>query len=388
MKRGPLIIVILVIEVIVALILLFNYRYLVERLQPSSTAPALETLPTGNLRVVESLTLSSTTAGITPDVTTPTGTQGQLLIDIPPAILALFSVLPKEASPLAYQITEPLVTLGRVLFYEPRLSVNKEQSCNTCHPLDKYGMDSLSLSKGHDGVPVKRNSPTVYNAALHLAQFWDGRSPTVEEQAKAPILSSGEMGMLDPAAVEATLQSIPGYAALFAAAFPDDPAPITFDHVAQAIGAFERRLITPARFDRFMAGDYGQLNEQEQRGFATFAALGCPNCHVGVTIGGLQFKKLGEKEPYPIEDVGRYALTNLEVDRHVFKVPSLRNVAQTAPYLHNGSIQTLEEMVALMARYQLGKSVTPEQITDIVAFLHTLTGEIPHDYIAPPPLPQ
>ncbi len=130
--------------------------------------------------------------------------------------------------------------------------------------------------------------------------------------------------------------------------------------------------MTPARFDRFLAGDYTQLNEQEQRGFATFADLGCPNCHVGTTVGGLQFKKLGEKEPYPIEDVGRYAISNLESDRYVFKVPSLRNVAKTAPYLHNGSIQTLEEMVALMARYQLGRTVTPEQIAAAFAIGHRL----------------
>lgn len=388
MKRGPLIIVILVIEVIIAFILLFNYRYLVDRLQPSSATPVLETLPTGALQVIESLASSSTVSSLTPTAMPSTGAQQQLLADISPAILTLFSVLPKEAPPLAYQMTEPLVTLGRTLFYEPRLSVNKVQSCNTCHPLDKFGMDAIPLSIGHDGIPVKRNAPTVYNAALHLAQFWDGRSPTVEEQAKAPILSSGEMGMLDPVAVEATLNSIPGYAPLFAAAFPGDPAPITFDHVAQAIGAFERRLMNPARFDRFLAGDYGQLNEQELSGFATFVNLGCPNCHVGVTVGGLQFKKLGEKEPYPVEDVGRFAITGLEVDKHVFKVPSLRNVAQTSPYLHDGSIKTLEEMVALMARYQLGKPVTPEQITDIVAFLHTLTGEIPYGYIAPPSLPQ
>lgn len=384
MKRGPLILVILVIEVIVGLILFYNYRYLVDRLRPSQAATTLETLAVGNVQNAAELPAPSAA----PPAAISTSPQGQLLVAIPPAIFALFAVLPPEATPLTYQLSDNLITLGRVLYYDPRLSVNQTQSCNTCHPLDRYGVDSLPLSIGHNGMPVKRNAPTVYNAALHIAQFWDGRSPTVEEQAKGPILSSDEMGMLDAAAVETVLRSIPGYAALFAAAFPGDPNPITFDHLSQAIGAFERRLLTPARFDRFLAGDYTQFTEQEQRGFATFAELGCPNCHVGVTVGGLQFKKLGEKEPYPLEDVGRFALTNLEVDRYVFKVPSLRNVAQTAPYLHNGSIQTLEEMVALMARYQLGKQVTAEQITDVVAFLNTLTGEIPRDYIAPPPLPQ
>lgn len=386
MKRRPLIFSILAVEVIIALVLIFNYRYLLLRLQPAQVNPALEILPTGNLTTgsasqTGALT-SSQPAGNLP------GTQGQLLVEIPPAMFSLFGVLPKEAPPLSYQMSDALTTLGKVLFYESRLSVNRLQSCNSCHDLTSFGMDAIPVSKGHDGLPVKRNAPTVYNAALHIAQFWDGRSPNVEEQAKAPILSSGEMGMLDPEQVVRTLSSIPGYQPLFAAAFPGDPDPITFDHVAQAVGAFERRLMTPARFDRFLAGDYTQLNEQEQRGFATFAELGCPNCHVGTTVGGLQFKKLGEKEPYPIEDVGRYAISNLESDKYVFKVPSLRNVAKTAPYLHDGSIQTLEEMVALMARYQLGRTVTPEQIADIVAFLHTLTGEIPREYVAPPALPQ
>lgn len=372
MKRGPLIITVLLIEVVIAVVLWFNYQYLLDRLRPASTEPALETLPTGTLAPQPGANAA----------------QSQLLVAMPPSIFTLFSPLPTEAPPPAYQLTDELITLGRALFYDPRLSVNQVQSCNTCHPLTQFGMDSLSVSRGHDGIPVKRNAPTVYNAALHIAQFWDGRSPTVEEQAKAPILAGGEMGMLDPNAVESTLRSIRGYAPLFAAAFPDDPNPITFDHVAQAIGAFERRLLTPSRFDRFLAGDYAQLTEQEQRGFATFASLGCVNCHVGVTVGGLQFKKLGEKEPYPTEDVGRFAVTDLEIDRHVFKVPSLRNVAQTAPYLHDGSIQTLEEMVPLMARYQLGKQVTPEQVADIIAFLHTLTGEIPNEYISLAALPQ
>jgi len=372
MKRGPLIIIVLLIVVVIAVVLWFNYQYLIDRLRPTPVEPVMETLSSGTLATQADVNTS----------------QGQLLVEMPPSTFALFSPLPTEAPPPSYQLTDEIIALGRALFYDPRLSVNQVQSCNTCHPLNQYGMDNLSVSRGHDGIPVKRNSPTVYNAALHIAQFWDGRSPTVEEQAKAPILTGGEMGMLDPDAVESTLRSIPGYAPLFAAAFPGDQDPITFDHVAQAIGAFERRLMTPSRFDRFLAGDYAQLNEQEQRGFATFIEIGCVNCHVGVTVGGLQFKKLGEKEPYPTEDVGRFAVTGLEIDRQVFKVPSLRNVAKTAPYLHDGSIQTLEEMVPLMARYQLGKQVTPEQVVDIIAFLHTLTGEIPVEYISLAALPK
>jgi cytochrome c peroxidase len=210
----------------------------------------------------------------------------------------------------------------------------------------------------------------------------------MEEQAKGPIMSQAEMGMNSPAQVEAVLRSIPGYAPLFTAAFPGAPSPITFDNTARAIAAFERRLITPSRFDRFLAGDYTQLTAEEQQGLATFINVGCITCHVGVTVGGLMFRKLGEIEPYQTDDLGRFVVTGLETDRFVFKVQSLRNIARTAPYLHDGSIQTLEEMVHLMARHQLGKQLTEADVSAIVIFLNSLTGDLPADYIAPPPLPE
>ncbi|MEZ4864048.1 MAG: cytochrome c peroxidase [Caldilineaceae bacterium] len=387
MKRSPLFIMILLIELIVAIILFFNYQYFIERLQ-KIPATLEATAPTSNDAEVAATAANGPTANTqVVALAPPDPSRGTLDPAIAPAVLSLFAPLPVEVPSPTYQLTDALVSLGKALYYDPRLSVNQTQSCNTCHPLAQYAVDALPVSKGHNGEAVKRNAPTVYNAALYVAQFWDGRSPTVEEQAKAPILTDGEMGMLDPATVEAKLRSIPGYAPFFAAAYPDDPNPITFDHVAQAIGAFERRLMTPSRFDRFLAGDYDQLSAQEQRGFATFTSLGCPTCHVGVTVGGLLFKKLGEIEPYPTTDLGRYEVTKLDADRYVFKVPSLRNVAKTAPYLHDGSIQTLEEMVVLMARHQLGKQVSPEQVSDVVAFLQTLTGEIPTEVIAAPPLP-
>ena len=302
-------------------------------------------------------------------------------------LLALFAPLPNQATPETYQITPEMVDLGRMLYYDPRLSVNHRMSCNTCHLLDRYGVDHLPQSLGHSGEPVARNASSVYNAALHVAQFWDGRSPTVEDQAQAPILAMDEMGMGDSAYVERVLRSIPGYEPMFRAAFPNDPDPIRFTNAATAIGAFERGLMTPSRFDRFLVGDYSQLTEVEQRGFLEFATFGCANCHLGVTVGGLFYKKLGEKIPYETDDPGRARVTGSDADRHVFKVASLRNVAQTAPYLHDGSIATLEEMVVLMARHQLGKEISEEQIERIVAFLEMLTGEIPADYITPPALP-
>ncbi|HRW08334.1 MAG TPA: cytochrome c peroxidase [Caldilineaceae bacterium] len=400
MKRGPLLTVILTIELLVAVVLVYNYTFLLERL--SLGGGNSEAVSDGGSAVQQQAGAGQAVVTSAPADAQPVATlstvadsganpasqpRGQLIPELSPAVLSLFDPLPSEATPRNYQLSEELVRLGKALFYDPRLSVDQRQSCHTCHVLDRYGVDGLPVSIGHDGEPVKRNSPTVYNAALHIAQFWDGRAATVEDQAKAPILSSGEMGMLDPQQVESTLRSLPGYRPLFTAAFPGQEEPIIFENAAVAIAAFERRLLTPARFDRFLAGDYTQLTEQEQRGLATFAELGCPTCHVGVTVGGLLYKKLGEVEPYPIEDMGRYLVTGVESDRYVFKVPSLRNAAKTAPYLHNGSVATLEEMVVLMARHQLGKEVTDTQVADIVAFISSLTGEIPHEYIAPPPLP-
>lgn len=313
------------------------------------------------------------------------------VVEAPPEITAemlqIFGTLPEEATPTDYEMTEPLVDLGRMLYYEQRLSVNGNMSCNTCHGLNNYGMDGLRFSFGHAGNPVGRNSPSVYNAALHISQFWDGRAPTVEEQAKGPILAGGEMGMPNPEAVEEVLKGIPGYLPFFEAAFPGDPDPINYDHVGQAIGAFERRLITPGRFDQFLAGDEDALTDREKKGLALFLDTGCAACHNGPALGGGMYSTLGAREPYTTNDLGRYLVTGNENDRYAFKVPSLRNIAVTGPYLHDGSIPTMESMVQLMVRHQLGKELTLDEVNDIVTFMRSLTGEIPMDYIAEPELP-
>lgn len=305
-----------------------------------------------------------------------------------PWMLNFFAPIPAEATPVDYEMTEELIDLGRMLYYEPRLSINQQMSCNSCHSLPDYGVESSPTAVSHDGKAGGRNSPTVYHAAFHTAQFWDGRSPNVEDQAKGPVLAAGEMGMPSGDYVERVLQSIPGYEPLFAAAFPGEPAPVTFDNAAMAIGAFERRLVTPSRFDLFLQGDASQLSEHEQQGLATFVTVGCVTCHAGATIGGELFRKLGVVERYDTEDLGRFQVTGDESDRYVFKVPSLRNIAKTAPYLHDGSVTTLDEMVRLMGRYQLGRQLTDAQANDIIAFLGSLTGEIPEAYIAQPELPK
>lgn len=302
------------------------------------------------------------------------------------AMLSQFGTLPEEATPTGYELTQEIVDLGRMLYYEPRLSVNGQMSCNTCHPLNTYGMDGLRFSFGHAGDPVGRNSPTSYNAALHVAQFWDGRAADVEAQAKGPILAGGEMGMPNSDFVVGVLKEIPGYLPLFEAAFPDDTDPINYDNVGTAIGAFERKLITPGRFDLLLAGDESAFNDAEKRGLALFVTTGCASCHTGPLLGGTMYAKLGAAESFAGSDLGRFNVTGEEADKYVFKVPSLRNIGQTGPYLHDGSIPTLEDMVRIMVRHQLGKELEDNEINDMVLFLRSLTGEVPADYIARPEL--
>ena len=301
--------------------------------------------------------------------------------------VAVFGVLPVEASNPENAITPAKVELGRALYYEPRLSKNHDVSCNTCHLLDRHGVDGLPTSTGHRGQVGGRNSPTVYNAALHIAQFWDGRAADVEEQAKGPVLNPIEMAMPSEEAVVAVLDSIPGYAPLFAAAFPEEEKPISYDNMANAIGAFERKLLTPSPFDAFIAGDDNALSDEQLAGLDAFSSAGCTTCHQGAAIGGGLYQKLGVIKPYPTEDHGRMEVTGKEADHNVFKVPSLRNIAKTGPYLHDGSIQELDEMIRIMAEYQLGIPVDDAQVSAIEAFLESLTGAVDAELIAMPELP-
>jgi cytochrome c peroxidase len=276
-----------------------------------------------------------------------------------------------------------------MLYYDARLSRGQDVSCNTCHALDKYGVDDEALSTGFKGQKGARNAPTVYNAAGHFVQFWDGRAPTVEEQAKGPILNPVEMAMKDQKRVVEVLRSIPEYVEAFQKAFPDQKDSLTFDNVAQAIGAFERKLVTSSRWDKFLGGDQAALTDQEKAGLNTFLDAGCQACHSGAFMGGSVFQKLGAVKPYPdTRDLGRFDVTNQDADKQVFKVPSLRNVEKTAPYFHDGSVKTLEEAVTKMANYQLGRSLSPADATSILAFLKTLTGDLPSEYIKEPALPK
>lgn len=300
---------------------------------------------------------------------------------------ATFGALPTSAPNADNPGTPAKIDLGRMLYYEKRLSKNHDVSCNSCHLLDAYGVDSEPTSPGHRGQRGGRNSPTVYNAALHVAQFWDGRSPDVEAQAKGPVLNPIEMAAPSEAHIVSLLASMPGYVDAFAAAFPEDEASLSYDNMARAIGAFERNLITPSRFDAFMAGDASALDAKEQRGLATFMATGCTTCHTGATLGGLLYRKIGFIFPYETEDKGREDVTGNVADRHVFKVPSLRNVVETGPYFHDGSITDVAEAVRIMGYHQLGVTLREDQVSDVVAFLGSLSGAVDAAYIAEPELP-
>lgn len=309
-------------------------------------------------------------------------------VDIPEGRLRMFKPLPPAAESPKNPITPEKIELGRMLYYENRLSKSHKFSCNSCHKLDRYGVDNEPTSEGHKGQRGDRNSPTVYNAALHFAQFWDGRAADVEEQAKGPVLNPVEMAMPDEKVVIATLKSMPEYVALFRKAFPKDKDPVTYDNMAKAIGAFERKLMTPARWDRFLQGDKTALTDAEKAGFLKFVDTGCATCHMGVCVGGTMYQKMGLVEPYPgLKDEGRAKVTKREEDKFFFKVPGLRNVEKTGPYFHDGSVKTLDEAVKLMARYELGRELSPADVASIVTWLKTLTGEIPEDYIRPPKLP-
>jgi cytochrome c peroxidase len=255
--------------------------------------------------------------------------------------------------------------------------------------LNNYGVDGHPTSDGHKGQRGTRNSPTVYNAAGHFVQFWDGRAADVEEQAKGPVTNPVEMAMPSEKVVVAVLTSMPEYVEGFKKAFPKDKSPASFNNMANAIGAFERKLMTPARWDRFLKGDPAALTNAEKAGFNAFTAAGCPTCHMGVYVGGNLYQKMGLFKPYPDQsDLGRYQVTKAEADKMVFKVPSLRNVEKTGPYFHTGKVATLEQAVAEMGEYELGKPLNQTEVQAIVTFLKTLTGEVPASYIKAPELPK
>ncbi|MCB9686286.1 MAG: c-type cytochrome [Alphaproteobacteria bacterium] len=300
----------------------------------------------------------------------------------------MFGAMPADFNKGAAPSKE-LVDLGRMLYFDTRLSKGNEVSCNSCHGLDTYGVDGKPVSEGIGGQKGGRNSPTVYAAAGQFVQFWDGRAADVEEQAKGPVLNPVEMGMADGDAVMKKLGKIPGYVDAFKAAFPGEADPMTYDNLGKAIGAFERGLVThDSKFDKYMGGQMDALSAEELAGLDLFVSTGCTACHSGPLFGGTMYQKLGSVVPYETADTGRMQVTNNEADKFMFKVPTLVNVAKTAPYFHDGMVVTLDDAVVKMAKHQLGKDLSAADAASISLFLNTLTGELPTDYIAMPTLPE
>ncbi len=271
------------------------------------------------------------------------------------------------------------IELGKKLYFDKRLSINDQQSCNSCHNLENNGpgVDNKPVSDGAiSGKKGERNAPTVLNAGFHIAQFWDGRAKDLIEQAKGPILNPVEMAMPSEEAVIKKIASIGEYKELFSKAFPEEKQPITYENIAKAIAIFESTLITKDRFDDFLKGDEQALSKEEREGLKKFIEVGCIQCHNGALLGGNSFQKMGRMRPYEnSKDLGRYTITQKEEDKYFFKVPSLRNIALTSPYFHDGKVETLEEAVKQMGLLQLNIELSKEDIQSIVSFLKALTDK-------------
>ncbi len=297
--------------------------------------------------------------------------------------LAIFKPVPQKPPVLKDNPATPAkIELGKMLYFDPRLSASYLISCNTCHNVGLGGVDLQETSIGHGWQKGPRNAPTVLNAVFNIAQFWDGRAKDLEAQAKGPVQASVEMNN-KPDRVVQTLKSIPGYLPHFKKAYPSAAQPITFDNMANAIEAFEATLITPdSRFDKYLKGDRKALSATEHKGLQLFMAKGCSACHNGINVGGSGYVPFGVKEKpaaevRPTGDLGRFKVTNMEADKYVFKSPSLRNIELTPPYFHSGKVWKLGDAVRIMGSAQLGISLNNEEANEIVAFLHTLTGRQP-----------
>ena len=278
-------------------------------------------------------------------------------------------------------VTPEKIDLGKALFFDPRMSASGVFSCNSCHNLATGGDDNMPTSIGHAWQKGPRNSPTVLNAIFNEAQFWDGRAADLAEQAKGPVQASVEMANT-PAQVVQTLNSMPAYVEWFQASFPDEDEPVNFDNFAKAIEAYEATLTTPAPFDAWINGDDNALTVEEKAGLELFLDKGCASCHGGVNFGGNGYYPFGliEKpgaEILPEDDKGRYAVTETVSDEYVFRAAPLRNITETAPYFHSGKVWDLKVAVQIMGISQLGAEINDEEANQIVAFLGSLTGEMP-----------
>jgi len=301
------------------------------------------------------------------------------------SVATAWETLPTTApAPADNPTTEEKIELGKMLYHDPRLSSTGTVSCASCHNTMLGGEDNRPNSMGVNGQTGGRSAPTVWNSAFNAVQFWDGRAASLEAQAAGPVTNPIEMGMKSWDDVIARLKSIEGYDKAFEQAFGKDS--ISKDNATKAIAAYERTLITPhSPYDKFVAGDSSALTEQQVRGMNSVQELGCTSCHSGPAFNGPGMFQLFPVHSNPYfaakyhfkNDKGLAEVTKKADDEHLWKVPTLRNIALTAPYFHNGAVKTLDEAVLIMAKLQLDKDLTKEQVADIVAFLNSLTGEFP-----------
>jgi cytochrome c peroxidase len=298
----------------------------------------------------------------------------------------------KVPQPADNQITPAKVELGKMLYFDPRLSIDGTISCNSCHNVMADGADGRPVGVGVRGQRGGRGSPTVWNSAYNTVQFWDGRAASLEDQAKGPLTNPIEMGMPSHDEVIKRVNQIPGYVSAFKKAFPKEKEPVSIDNLAKAIATYERTLVTlNSPFDRYKKGNKKALSEQQVRGMKLVEEIGCTSCHTGENFNGEGFKMgEGHYQPFPqipgsiydkkydlLSDKGRYQVTKKDEDKNHWRVPTWRNIALTAPYFHNGKVHTLDEAVRVMGKTQLGMDLTEAQVGDIVAFLQSLTGEFP-----------
>jgi len=289
-------------------------------------------------------------------------------------------------SSVKYDKPDPaMVELGKYLYFDTRLSGAGNISCNSCHNLSTYGVDNERFSLGDAGERGGRNSPTVFHAALHKMQFWDGRAVDVEEQAAGPILNPIEHNIKNKEELVDRLKKVDLYQKMFAQAYQNDKDPITFDNLTKAIGAFERTLMPESRFDKYLEGDGSALTAQEKEGLDAFIKVGCITCHNGVALGGQMLQKFGLYEDYWKQtksekiDYGLFDLSQNETEKFFFKVPGLRNITHTGPYFHDGSVADLKKAVSIMGKLQRNVDLTDKQINDIVVFLGSLSSDIPDE---------
>jgi cytochrome c peroxidase len=321
-----------------------------------------------------------------------TGRDGNDDDDLLKQARSLFKPLPKDMATAEFPVTPQRARLGRMLFFDPRISADGTGSCVRCHQPALYGADGLARSIGVHDIHVPRNAPTVFNAGLFVRQHWDGRFATVEEQATQALLGPG-FGNPDYPTAMARVKAIPGYAAMFQQAFPDNADPISEGNWGKAIGAYERTLVSASRFDDYLGGKSDALSAGERKGLRTFIDTGCVECHNGTGVGGLGFRTFGVISDYwkatgsKDIDKGRFGVTNEPGDLYKFKVAGLRNVAMTPPYFHDGAVDTLPKAVRIMAKVQLDIDLGDAEVEQIVTFLGSLTGSVPEGFERAPVLP-